>query len=332
MGFCIVMFKMAVLVALLALAACGTAEAKVIPPCTPAPGSLMDPCEQDVPHLAYHEIYHGQKMDIFTGPTPKRIRSAFSWDNREGFILAQFVVRATYLPGTVRCVTKDRYRPPDYAAADEWTGVDKRDPSKFYLGVVQCFVDIRVNDYIVGKGPSRLSVVLKDFFYWREYDTEEKIEGIRTAFESVYISGGDGFRVEAPPEGILGREYIHFLSIAADHSVEGLESFWAWDVERASDGTILAVHPHRQYWQSKSETYKTQRRALVEMPLDAFISEVQLEHQNLVEDRKRNPGLEEYRLESYYRMLSSVDELHQFYVDLGATAHPSGPPALPPPP
>ena len=325
------MFKMAVLVALLALAACGTAEAKVIPPCTPVEGSDVDPCEQNVPHLAYPEFYLGQKL-VIGGDGPERIRSPFF----SGFILAQFVVRATYLPGTVRCVAKDHFRFASDAAEGRRTD-DKRDPSKFYLGIVQCFVDIRVNDYIVGKGPSRLSVVLREFWYKYEFDTAERIEEILAAYETAYNSGG-AYRVgsslknvEAPPGGILGREYIHFLCIAHDHSVEGLESFWTWDVERASDGTILVAHPRREFWQSRSETYKTQRRALVEMPLDAFISEVQLEHQNLVEHRKRNPGLEEYRLESYYRMLSSVDELHQFYVDLGATANPFGPP-LPPPP
>ena len=81
-----------------------------IPPCTPAPGASVDPCDPDAPPLGgdvrhrYPELSDEplslrEMLDGFTSPP--------AW-------VSHLAVRGTYLPGTVRCTADDPFRPPSY--------------------------------------------------------------------------------------------------------------------------------------------------------------------------------------------------------------------------
>ena len=77
-----------------------------IPPCTPAPGSFVDPCEPGWRPLGEA----GAMIDV--GPEPFGV--SYFLEGTSSTFVSHIVLRGTYLPGTVRCVSKDSFRPPYY--------------------------------------------------------------------------------------------------------------------------------------------------------------------------------------------------------------------------
>ena len=105
---------------LLLLAACGSSQGnstetaspkyltEEIPPCTPVEGSTVDPCELGAPQLS-----GGGEGTYEIGPEPRRIRAFLDGEGLAEVHIAHLVVRATFLPGTVRCAAPgDLFRPP----------------------------------------------------------------------------------------------------------------------------------------------------------------------------------------------------------------------------
>ncbi len=68
-------------------------------------------------------------------------------------------MRGTYLPDTERCTTGNPYRPPSFLRLEEYSGLVN-------ALLINCYVDLRVSDYILGSGPSTLTV-LRHFFSYR---------------------------------------------------------------------------------------------------------------------------------------------------------------------
>ena len=120
-------------------------------------------------------------------------------------------LRGTYLPGTVRCTSGHRMRWPSYS--DAWSsGL-----------LIYCFADVRVNAYLLGTGPSTLTVTVYTSLYQsvlafggddEDYGLEQ-LESRRLAYERALSEGGrfqydPPLRGFLPPDGGLGllrREY-----------------------------------------------------------------------------------------------------------------------------
>ena len=202
------------------------------------------------------------------------------------------VLRGTYLPGTVRCTTGHRFRYPSYA-----------DYSVDYL-LVYCFADVRVNAYLLGSGPSTLTVIVESSLYIKggsddDYGVEQ-LESRRRAYERALSEGGlfkyddplrgrlppdggvgplrpgyrrDGPEVSGPPGGIGGREVVLFIRPSRNLSVEAWDVRYTWDVKRREDGTVVAIHPYGR-WLTLDEY-----RSLGEMELPALTQAVTTAHQ-----------------------------------------------------
>ena len=139
------------LLAALALALIACTGESGTPPCTPLEGETGDPCDGDLTQVSGGG---GGAMRLIESE-PWSIR--FYLDGgygtqKEGHI----VVRGQYIPGTVRCANRniDRVQPYLDFATDthEWESG---------LGFVRCYADLRVADYIVGSGPSTLTVLAR---------------------------------------------------------------------------------------------------------------------------------------------------------------------------
>ena len=65
----------------------------------------------------------------------------------------------------------------------------------------------------------------------------------------MLIQGGRTPWLSAPTGGIGGREAVLFIGLSADASLEAWEVFPTWGVEQREDGTVIAVHPHRNVWE-----------------------------------------------------------------------------------
>ena len=280
--------------------------AEEIPPCTPVAGSLVDPCEPDLLWSDGDGLYE-------IGPEPRGVQH-FLGDGSYGWAhLTHLVVRGAFLPGAIRCTSEGGvFRPPSYYVAG-WLAEHTKS--------IKCYADVRVNSYVLGSGPSTLTVMLKKYRYWYSWEQEVVDEWIGY-MERLLIEGGDGsdFRVLVPQGGYEGREMILFVGPAVDASTEVLQVFHTWDVERREDGTAIAVHPFRGHW-SSSDTYRSQ----VEMELSAFTQAVAAANQERIDEYGGRTAADD----GYPMLVTDSNHLSQFLTDISAYSHPDGPPAPP---
>ena len=312
-----------------------------IPPCTPVPGSSVDPCETRVGRAGTT----GTQGLILFDP-PLLVADLFGLSIMP-FYTTHVVLRGTYLPGTVRCTTGHSIRDPSYAGGESG-GL-----------IIYCFADVRVNAYLLGSGPSTLTVIVdsslyQSFFSNGDDDEDyglEQLESRRHAYERALAEGGrfgfdyplqghlppDGsvgpLRLEflrgepvatGPPGGIGGREVVLFIRPLSDLSVEAWQVSWTWDVERREDDTVVAIHPYRDWFGLKY------RPSLLEMELPALTQAVATVHQDHVAANGGRIGADE----SLPMLVTDANRLRQYFSDpkVGAYAPGVPTPAQPPPP
>ena len=242
---------------------------------------------------------------------------------------SHIVVRGTYLPDTERCTTGNPYRPPSYLAYEEYGDlVDAL--------IINCYVDLRVADYILGNGPSTLTVLRHFYTYGVGAAQAAQIEegwgmSERAFFEDLSQQlEGDEYM-----GGIAGREEVLFIGPSAILSVEVWQAFEIWDVRQREDDTVIAVHPDRDLWRSlRPDDYQTHLSTL-EMELPAFKQAVTAAHQARVTEYggRIGPSDAEGIIEGAElpMLISSVDDLDEYYTAVGSYDHPAGPPAQLPP-
>ena len=285
-----------------------------IQPCRPAASSEVEPCE------ALESPWDVGEGSVSIGYEPRSARY-YLGDGQTGWSrVAHLVVRGTYLPGTVRCAPVG---PP--ARFPSWK---EDNPRNYIRGTeIQCFADLRANEYVLGSGPPALTVMVERFPFPR-YGDPSLTEEPRRLLERALVEGGvfsrDNIRV-APPGGLEGREVVLFLGPADDVSREAWQVVATWPIERRDDGTVIAVHPDRVWWRS-SDDYQTYLAAL-EMELPSFRTAVQAAHQvRLTEYGGRaGPEMDMPLLET------DANRLTQLFTSLGAYSHRDGPPSGPPP-
>ena len=287
-----------------------------IPPCTPVAGSAVDPCKLDAEQYGITAGGTGPSPEFF-GDRPLSMRKLLNYTRGA---VSHIVLRGTYLPNTVRCTADNPYRPPSYLSYDEYDYVE-------YSLTINCYVDVLVGAYVLGNGPSTLTVQRYWYTYWEgelgsiaaeEGQTEQEyIEDLRQLLESDEYLGG-----------IAGREVVLFLGPAASTSTEVWQVFAIWDVQRREDDTVVAVHPDRDLWRHyKSDEYQT-HRSVLEVELPAFTQAMIAANQARVTEYGGRIGEDA----SLPMLVTDANKLRQYYTAIGANDHPDGPPAQPPPP
>ena len=295
-----------------------------IAPCTPMESSTVDPCEPGVRLTmatgASLGSTNGEESD-----TPAGVRQFLDGDSL--ISVSHIVIRGTYISNTIRCVSGIPFRAPSYEELGYFHNTT----------LMQCFADVRVNAYILGSGPTELTVVVDFYHYWEGVSRQDTIDEITFLTELGFERGrySTGSRFDTSTVGLGGREVILFVGPSHNHAVEAWQIFGMWDVQRQEDGTVTAVHPATEYWkQVRSDEYKTQRGAL-EIGLSTFITEVSNAHSARVTDyggaiapsdidsKKEGADLP--------MLISDANRLSQFYTDTGAYNHPDGPPTQPSP-
>ena len=116
-------------------------------------GSSVDPCEQGAEGAL---IASSGGLIIFD--VPLSVKSIFKGAPTTPAYTTHVVLRGTYIPGTVRCTSGHPRRLAAYVAS-------------FYVGnqaagfFIYCFVDVRVNAYLLGSGPPTLTVIVERSLY-----------------------------------------------------------------------------------------------------------------------------------------------------------------------
>ena len=303
---------LALFAALFLVAACESEEPtspyvgyleKEIPPCTPVEGSTVDPCEPSLPWITTNNA----SLDL--GSEPYGMRFLLEPLSPSPVWVTYIVLRGTFIPGTVRCdADGKRFRPPPYDN-EGWTASPHRS--------IKCYADVRVNAYVLGSGPPTLTVLVWWEDYWFTLD-QEFAEKLRTSEERFLTEGGarspsSVAYMSVPEGGIEGREDILFIGPTNDASAETWEVFETWGVERQEDGTVIAVHPHRNYWSRNPGDYQTYRSQL-EMELPAFTQAVTTENQERITEYDGRIGEDADRP----MLVDDANELRDYYVEVGA--------------
>ena len=314
-----------------------------IPPCTPLPGSSVDPCEPRVRRTEAHDT-----SGLIIAAPPLRVEHLLHHP-REPFNTTHVVLRGTYLPGTVRCTSGHRIRKLSYSSG-RLRGL-----------IIYCFADVRVNAYLIGSGPPNLTVIVVSSLYTSrfEHDDEDyglpQLESRRLAHERALAEGGrfeydfalkghmlprghfhpitlGGSRlrgpwVSGPPGGITGKEVVLFISPVNNLSVEAWRVSEAWDLERREDGTVVAIHPNIEWYQRYGAGAD---RSLLEMELPALEQAVTAAHQARVAAHGGRIGEDT----SLPMLETDANRLRQYFADpkVGGYAPGVPTPTQPPPP
>ena len=265
--------------------------AEEIPPCTPVEGYLSDPCRPDDDTT---------DMEGITYSLDDEPPGMGNWLNVTDLHVAHLVVRANYLPDTVRCAfDKDHFRLPSYID-DEWVG--RR---------IKCFVDLRVNAYVLGSGPSTLTVSVGGY----GYSSPSDVETSRVKHEQRLTNGG-----------ISTRERMFFIGPSPDVQTESWEVMTWWDLER-KDGKVIALHPERDIRLSEDPRDYEKFRSVLELELPAFTQTVTTAHSARMTANGGRIGADA----GYPLLRTDANNLSLYFTEIDAYDHPNGPPAAPPP-
>ena len=140
----------------------------------------------------------------------------------------QIVIRGTVLPGSARCVESRAVH-----HGQKYFRIFGPD-SKYVQEV--CFVDVSVGEYIVGKGPSKLPIVVG----WRNsVPTDEPGYGTDSYYSAIVAPIKDW------TEEI---EFVFLLTRPVDRAWADWGIGDIWDVQRTSDGSIIASHELAGYF------------------------------------------------------------------------------------
>ena len=200
----------------------------IVAPCIPFPGSDVDPCE----HLGTSWRLTRQHYDW-----PSDLIPAFPFDPYndlqqwatssrcwEGLCLPLIWIRATVVPGSIRC--GEIY---DVLYLDEGTVNVEEYPTDDDTHRWSCYVDVVVNEYLNGTGPQRLELFLMEYSQNLETRSDEEMQTI--------AQGSYGFGLSE------GREFIIPLGRPSNLAIAA----WRWqhiktlDVQRTDDGEAIVV-------------------------------------------------------------------------------------------
>ena len=284
-----------------------------IPPCTPVPGSSVDPCDPDAPPFEMGMAHYAPEL----GDEPINVREMLDGLSSPPDWVTHLIVRGTYLPGTVRCTSGDLFRLPSYLEYESSFTATHR--------AIKCYIDVRANAYVLGTGPSTVTVLFFKYHYWdgefapstdEDPIEQDLIEEFRWQLETDIDS-------EFP-----GMEHVLFLGPPDDLSSEAWRLMGYWDLQRDEDGTVTAIHPHRDLWRRlKSDDYQTYQSTL-EMTMPALTQAVTMAHEARVTEFDGRIGADT----DLPMLVSNVNQLRQYYTDVGAYDPGVPTPAQPPPP
>ena len=286
--------------ALLLLAACARTPAlkyleEEIPPCQPAPGSRLDPCDPDPMRFSFS---FGEPVGLADTDVPTSLREMLDNDMTPAWV-THVVLRGNYLPGTVRCTAGDPFRPPTYLYGE--FGYETESPLDWSI---KCYVDVRVNAYLVGSGPPTFTALVLRLSEGGDIDseyTQEFIEEVKGTYE---LSVSAVFP---------GREHVMFIGPPVDLSSEAWRILGFWDVQRRQDGTVIVEHPETR---------------LLEMDLPSFAEELTIALQERGVKYEGRIGDDD----SLPMLVTDVNKLRDFYAEVGAHASGAPTPVQPPPP
>ena len=300
---------------------------ETIPPCIPPPGSTLDPCGP-----RENTGVGGGAADEY--PIPEGApTSASEYLAGSSAWVPHIIVRGTFLPNTVRCDARYTFVRPAYTGEPvggpdvpwTWDG----DP------ILHCFQDVRVNEYIVGSGPPTLTLQVSHAMAFPKAKTRESLDAFENVWERALTEGGhtiprepgvgslpllDGIELGFLGwESFTGIEFIMFVGPSQNANLQAWNFITWWNIEEKDDGTVIAVHPERDYFPMEGN------ESVLEMTLPAFKQEMVAAQATRVTANggRIQPG------SKYPMLITDANNLRQFFVEIGSYDDPANPPGQP---
>lgn len=279
----------------------------VISPCIPVKDSNLDPCPPgELPRVANatptHQIILPDPLPTFT-------------QKLTGVILpsvVHIIIRGTVLPGTARCGVYPLLIPTFYSDSDQ----------KKYRRYLHhyCFVEVRVNEYIIGEGPPQLTISTNQSTLIGPIENWGVSEIGGSSEEIDKVLRDPATRVDS---AYAGREMVLFLRVSTSHAVE------TWNV--ANVGYRWFVQRDGEEVRAVSDMIKLaktdEHRRRLDMLLEDLVREVKQAHQNRLAITggriADNPSLP--------LLVSDANKLQDYYGAVGAVYEGDNATILPPP-
>ena len=207
---------------------------EVIPPCTPISSDGPDPCPPGrPPAVEFVSVSSAPPLWPFYPEEIPTFTEMLLGQYVSGAATIHIVVRGVAQSGTTRCEAYSSEKPPSYFNATNFDNALARGLYHYH-----CFMDIAVNEYIVGEGPPTLTVAMHREVF-RRWDLEDWSELDEFAINRLK----DPRSRTAKAYG--GKELVLFLrpsiSIAIETWVTSSSSFGLWFVQRNESGEIQAA-------------------------------------------------------------------------------------------
>ena len=232
-------------------------------------------------------------------------------------LLPHIVVRGTVQPGTSRC--KDyRMKPQDYVRQYSF-GAE-------IVVHVHCFADVRINEYLVGEGPPKLTVSLH-----RQGLLLPTEDGYRDNFiaihggEEQWVDNAFEFPAQRTAAAYEGKELVLFLRIPATVAVEAWSTellLAVWFVQRSGDDPPRAVSRDIRL------AFTAEQRAGLDMPLAELERQVRAASANRIAFTGGRIG----KASELPMLVTDANDLRTYYEDPSVgVSYETDAPALPPP-
>ena len=223
---------------------------ETILPCVPLEGVEHGPCGPGVPPgVANPGVAGSIPSWVLDPPSVQQIMEGFG----VFFLIPHIVVRATVLPDTTRC--------EGYLIAEhDYMGGEAYGKTRLYY----CFADVRVNEYIVGEGPAKLTVGLNR-------NTFINAPGHRWDNEfhrNFVIEEEFGNPAVGVAEAYEGREVVLFLQVPMTRAVE------AWQVAGYFDLWFVLENTASGGGTEYSAAYRYENRVVSQVGLDDLVASV----------------------------------------------------------
>ena len=278
---------------------------ETIPLCTPIGGE--DPCEAGPPlprTRTSGTSYYALLPEVMPTISEMVLQELYPG------VAPHMVVRATGIPGTSRC---DGLYP--VLSAD----FEPKDDLLKHLFRYYCFTDFRINEYIIGEGPTKLTmnltagrVSLLNPEDWKTIDEQ----WVKETFD---LPGPDSATIYE------GKEYIIMVGVAINLAVETWRPqgyyYSMWQITR-EDGELRAISPAINHLARTPE----QRQAL-NRPLDEVLREIieAVEARTTVNEGRIGPD------PNLPNIITDANNLQDYYKAVGQVYEGENATVLPPP-
>ncbi len=297
-------------------------------PCTPVEGLVADPCrgvELDSVDLTSEDPESSGSFDgtdtfpvtTYGKAEPDTVSELLY--ERLPFGSAHLVVRGVVLPKSARCelynfVVNNFDDPVTYAIIEHSVGD---------LNLYQCLQEVLVREYIVGRGPTVLTVIMdRQTVYLQENESWDAVKGDGLSAQSETL-------IKRVERVYSGREMVLFLKPARSLRVEAWTSaspFFHWFVQKRDGEMRAIVEGVEGFDKSDTETY-----SMVDRLLSEFVTEI---NQTASKRAGLYDGLVGANTNSP-QLVTDANKLQEYYVAAGAvyegedktTVLPPSPPA-----